>query len=1039
MPLTVGTEENDFLVGTQDADVIQGLGGIDSISGLGGDDEIDGGEGGDFLSGNAGNDLVHGGNGDDNFLENDGESDQLYGEGGDDRFFYSGGSFASPSTPLIDGGIGDDNIFYVTSGSADQATLIGGTGYDRIYAYGGGQITIDAGADGDFVEILIFQTDYDITLGAGSDVLRTHSNQFFPSDAAVVVSDFAAGDSGDALSLLSYLVHALDFWNLAANPFAAGYLQVIQRGGDAVIQMDKDGGGLLYGFADLIVLENVSAAALTARNLGGYASNGSATAGATIDGLATPDFVSGTSGGDLIRGLGGSDALFGGAGDDRLEGGEGDDTLDGELGTDLLYGGNGNDTLRDDMTGNDQLFGGDGLDHLFVDRQFFNQPGTNVLLDGGDGADELDYLGRLALDDATLIGGAGNDNIAVYLGRNIIIDAGDGDDWVLFDIGIANAVITLGAGADIVQPSTDTAPIIGFTILDFQAGNGGDRFDLVPLLPRLLPNWNNATNPFATNHMVLAQSGADTLLLFNADGAGDDFQLLGRLANVAATQFTAFNLNDYAPGPIAIFGTSGADGLVGTAGGDQLFGLAGNDFLDGLGGADRLVGGAGNDVYVVDQGGDVVVERANEGSDTVYALVSYALAAGSHVETLSVADHNQVLAINLFGNEFANNIYGNNGANFLDGGGGADAMVGFGGNDIFVVDNSADIAFEFSNQGNDTVYVTTSYMLNGGSEIETLSAQDNNSTNVINLTGNEYNNIIYGNAGTNILNGLAGADAMIGFGGNDIFIVDNAADVAFEFANQGSDTVYASTSYMLNGGSEIEILSANDSSATVTINLTGNEYANNIYGNAGVNTLNGLGGADAMIGFGGNDIFIVDNAGDVAFEFAGQGSDTVYALTSYALTGGSEIETLSVTDHGATNAIDLTGNETGNVILGNNGANVLNGKGGGDYLLGFGGTDSFAFTTALGGGNVDIIGDFSAADDNILLDDAVFTGLDLGALGANAFVVGAAALDADDRIIYNQATGALLFDADGNGAGAAVQFAQLLGAPVLTASDFMVI
>ena len=69
----------------------------------------------------------------------------------------------------------------------------------------------------------------------------------------------------------------------------------------------------------------------------------------------------------------------------------------------------------------------------------------------------------------------------------------------------------------------------------------------------------------------------------------------------------------------------------------------------------------------------------------------------------------------------------------------------------------------------------------------------------------------------------------------------------------------------------------------------------------------------------------------------------------------------------------------------------------------------------------------------------MFTGLGLGALNANAFVTGSAAGDADDRIVYNSATGALFFDADGNGAGAAIQFATLQGAPALSASDFAVI
>ncbi len=69
----------------------------------------------------------------------------------------------------------------------------------------------------------------------------------------------------------------------------------------------------------------------------------------------------------------------------------------------------------------------------------------------------------------------------------------------------------------------------------------------------------------------------------------------------------------------------------------------------------------------------------------------------------------------------------------------------------------------------------------------------------------------------------------------------------------------------------------------------------------------------------------------------------------------------------------------------------------------------------------------------------MFTGLAAGALAAGAFTTGSAATQADDRIVYNTATGALLFDADGTGGAAAVQFATLAGGLALTSADFLVI
>ena len=140
-----------------------------------------------------------------------------------------------------------------------------------------------------------------------------------------------------------------------------------------------------------------------------------------------------------------------------------------------------------------------------------------------------------------------------------------------------------------------------------------------------------------------------------------------------------------------------------------------------------------------------------------------------------------------------------------------------------------------------------------------------------------------------------------------------------------------------------------------------------------------------------------------------------------------------------TSAFNLTGNAFAQLIVGNNGNNTIDGKGGADVLVGAGGADTFAFTSALGGSNVDTIEGFEVGSDKIALDDAILADLNPGSMDANRFVIGSTAQDADDRIVYDPATGALWFDADGNGAGAAVQIAMLAGAPSLAASDFMVI
>ncbi|TAN46379.1 MAG: hypothetical protein EPN21_20660 [Methylococcaceae bacterium] len=85
------------------------------------------------------------------------------------------------------------------------------------------------------------------------------------------------------------------------------------------------------------------------------------------------------------------------------------------------------------------------------------------------------------------------------------------------------------------------------------------------------------------------------------------------------------------------------------------------------------------------------------------------------------------------------------------------------------------------------------------------------------------------------------------------------------------------------------------------------------------------------------------------------------------------------------------------------------------------------------------ITDFSVADDRIDLARGIFSALPaIGALNAANFIIGTAAQDADDYLVYNSGGGELYYDADGNGAAAAVKVALLSAGLAMTSADFMV-
>jgi VCBS repeat-containing protein len=355
--------------------------------------------------------------------------------------------------------------------------------------------------------------------------------------------------------------------------------------------------------------------------------------------------------------------------------------------------------------------------------------------------------------------------------------------------------------------------------------------------------------------------------------------------------------------------------------------------------------------------------------------------------------------------------------------------------------------------GNATATDSFTYTLTDGSTATatvTIRGLDSDGDQLDGTSGNDVlsgglgNDTLVGGAGDDLLNGGAGADTAAGGTGNDRYHVDDAGDIIVENAAEGTaDRVYASVSYQLAAGAEVEVLNTRTPAATTGINLTGNEFGQTIIGNAGANIIDGRGGIDTMKGLGGNDVYHVDNSGDIVIERSPEGTaDQVMTSVDYTLGHGVGIEILSAADAAGTAAIQLAGNSYANTITGNAGDNVINGGRGQDTLTGLGGSDTFVFNAALIAQNVDHITDFNAGDDIIQLDHAIFTAITaLGTLAASAFVANASgyAESADNRLIYETDTGKLIYDSNGSAAGERHLFATLDTNLAITAADFFVV
>ncbi|NEY90681.1 calcium-binding protein [Tabrizicola oligotrophica] len=214
-----------------------------------------------------------------------------------------------------------------------------------------------------------------------------------------------------------------------------------------------------------------------------------------------------------------------------------------------------------------------------------------------------------------------------------------------------------------------------------------------------------------------------------------------------------------------------------------------------------------------------------------------------------------------------------------------------------------------------------------------------------------------------------------------------------------------------------------------------------IFGGAGGDRISDGAGVDILFADGGDDVIFASGAGSANTYRGGAGSDT---LSYRGITGGLTLDLAAGTVTGPQARHDVVrgiehaeGGQGSDAITGDDLANVLDGRQGNDTLFGGLGADSFAFSTSLDAAtNVDRLGDFQHLSDRILLVAPAFSVLG-AAVQATDLHLGTAAAEANDRLIYDRATGRLFFDADGAGALDQVLFARLVAGTALSAADFL--
>ena len=949
------------------------------IAGTGG--RISGGVGADFIVAGAGADAIDGGADADlvNYVRsNAGVTVNL-------TLGTGIGGFAQGDTLVSVESIYGSNYADVLTGTAGANNITGANGDDTIEGLGGAD-TLTAGSGFDTVTYA----------GSGSGVTV---------NLTLTTAQTSGGDAaGDVLSGFEKLIGSAYADRLIAATTGstlvggAGNDVLVAGAGADVIEGGLDNDAVDYGASTAGVVVNLATGVLS----GGYAQGDYLTGIENAIGSAYADQLTGDGGANVLTGGAGDDVLDGGAGADTLDGAAGIDTADysasiGAVAVNLTTGiGSGGNADGDGLVAIENLTGGVGNDALT------GSAAANVLR-GGAGDDVLAGLGGAD----TIDGGSGN-NTADYgaSGSAVYVDlasfaiatpagsvtgamarGGDAEGDVL-----SNIQNVIGSAYDDILAASSTGGKLsgGAGDDDLVANAGADRFDggagTGDVVNYVMSNTAVTVNlttglgsgGFAEGDTYVAVEGvygstADDLLigdsganLIKGNGGNDVIEGKGgadRLEGGAGTDTASYAGSN--AGVTVDLALATAQQSAGDASGDILsefenvLGSALNDTLTGDANANVLTGGAGNDVLQGGGGADTLDGGA--GADTAsYAASSDAVTVDLRVTTAqtSTGDASGDLLVeieNLTGSAFGDVLIGDAGDNALAGGDGDDMLDGLEGADTIDGGAGIDTVSYAGSQGAVAVNLTTNVNTGGDAGGDLLSNVENVTGSAFDdvLTGDAVANTLLGGDGDDVLAGMAGADVIDGGAGNNT--ADYSASGAGVAVNinaswVGSPPVSTGPALTVNPNSGVGGDAEGDTLTNIR-NVIGSAFNDYLYANDTGGRLDAGVGDDYLVAGSGADN-LVGGAGSDTVSYGRSNAAVTINLATGAVSGGfaaGDVLTGIENVNGSNLNDVLTGDANANTIKGSTGNDIIDGGAGNDALDGGDNNDTVSYASATSG------------------------------------------------------------------------------------------